>query len=141
MKAEGRILPLNMLLRVAVSHFPCERGDDCPPCDLRERNPSRHHLPVRGWGSARTLPEERGPIEAQLRRKAETDRVREGISEGCRSVEPDRVAPGGARAVEPQPRTFTLPFRHALCKDYLCDSTDRHRPPLQPREIAYATES
>ncbi len=64
MKTEDRILPLNMLRRVAVSHFPGERGDDCPPCDLRERNPSRHHLPVRGWGSARTSPEERGPIEA-----------------------------------------------------------------------------
>jgi hypothetical protein len=60
MKVEDRIMPLNMLRRVAVSHFPGERGNDCPPCDLRERNLSRHHLPVRGWGSARTSPEERG---------------------------------------------------------------------------------
>jgi hypothetical protein len=98
-------------------------GDGCSICDLHEGNPSRHHLPVRGWDSARTSPEERGPIEAQLRRKAETDRVREEISEGCRSAEPDRVAPGGARAVEPQPRTFTLPLRKRLCKDIYCDST------------------
>src|SRR5881409_76335 len=41
------------------------------------------------------------PTEAPLRRKAETDRVREGISEGFRSVEPGRVAPGGEGAVEP----------------------------------------
>ena len=34
-------------------------------------------------------PEERGPVEGSLRRKAETDRVREGISEGCRSAEPN----------------------------------------------------
>ena len=41
------------------------------------------------------------PTETLQGRKAETDRVREGISEGFRSVEPGRVAPGGAGAVEP----------------------------------------
>ena len=44
-----------------------------------------------------TSPEEPGPVEVLLRRKAETDRVREGISEGCRSAEPERVAPGGGK--------------------------------------------
>lgn len=34
-------------------------------------------------------PEERSPLEARLRRNAETDRVREGMSEGCRSADPD----------------------------------------------------
>ena len=48
-------------------------------------------------------PEERGPFEASLRKTAETDRVREGISEGFRLAEPEWVAPGGAKAVEPQP--------------------------------------
>jgi len=42
-----------------------------------------------------TSPEERGSDEALLRRKTETDRVREGISEGCRAAEPDRDIPGG----------------------------------------------
>lgn len=51
----------------------------------------------------RTLPEERGPFEVLLRGKAETDRVCEGISEDFRLAEPEWVAPGGARAVEPQP--------------------------------------
>ena len=58
----------------------------------------------RGWGSERASPDERGPIEGPLRWKAETDRVREGISEGCRTAEPERVAPGGAGTAEPQPR-------------------------------------
>ena len=44
-----------------------------------------------------TSSEERGPVEVLLRRKAETDRVRKGISEGCRSAEPERVAPGGGK--------------------------------------------
>jgi len=74
-------------------------------------------------------PEERGPFEALLRRKAETDRVREGISEGFRLAEPEWVAPGGARAVESQPRPpLSLPFPLALCKDYLSHPTDMHRP-------------
>jgi hypothetical protein len=42
--------------------------------------------------SGATSPEERGPIETQPGRKAETDRVREGISEGFRLTESDRVA-------------------------------------------------
>mgnify|MGYP001607757944 CR=1 FL=1 len=45
-----------------------------------------------------TSPEERGPIETQPGRKAETDRVREGISEGFRLAESDKVAPGGEDA-------------------------------------------
>ena len=61
---------------------------------------------ARGWGSERTSPEERGPVEGPLRRKTDTDRVREGISESCRSSEPERVASGSAEAVEPQPRTL-----------------------------------
>jgi hypothetical protein len=48
--------------------------------------------------SGATSPEERGPIETQLGRKAETDRVREGISEGFRLAESDRVALGGEDA-------------------------------------------
>jgi hypothetical protein len=77
----------------------------------------------------RTSPEERGPIEGPLRRKAETDRVREGISEGFRLAEPEWVAPGGARAVEPQPHPpLSLPFRIALCKDYLRYPTTMHIP-------------
>lgn len=55
----------------------------------------------RGGGPDRTSPMEQGPVEAKLRRKAETDRVYEGISEGWRSAKPERVAPGGANAVEP----------------------------------------
>ena len=46
--------------------------------------------------------EERGPVEASLRRKAETNWVRDGISEGFRSAEPERVAPGDVEAVEPR---------------------------------------
>src|SRR6266850_4942449 len=48
--------------------------------------------------SGATSPEERGPIETQPGRKAETDRVREGISEGFRLAESDRVALGGEDA-------------------------------------------
>ena len=91
--------------RFFLPYSPKCGGDGCSTCDLCEHDRSlQPFLPVWGWGSARTSPEERGPIEVPLRRKAETDRVREGISEGCRSAKPDRVAPGGARAVEPQPR-------------------------------------
>jgi hypothetical protein len=54
--------------------------------------------------SGATSPEERGPIETQPGRKAETDRVREGISEGFRLAESDRVAPGGeARPLSARP--------------------------------------
>ena len=49
--------------------------------------------------SGATSPEERGPIETQPGRKAETDRVREGISEGFRLAESDRVALGGEDAI------------------------------------------
>ena len=41
-----------------------------------------------------------GPVEAPLRRKAETDRVRERISEGFFSAKPERVAPGDVGAAE-----------------------------------------
>jgi hypothetical protein len=59
---------------------------------------------MRGRGSERTSQEERGPVEAQPRWKADTDRVREGMSEGCHVAEPELVDPEGARAAEPQPR-------------------------------------
>jgi len=42
--------------------------------------------------------EERGPAEVPPGRNAETDRVREGISEGFRLAETGRVVPGGAEA-------------------------------------------
>ena len=42
-----------------------------------------------------TLPKERGPVETVPGRKAETDRVREGISEGFRPAQSGRVAPRG----------------------------------------------
>ena len=42
-----------------------------------------------------TLPKERGPGETVPGRKAETDRVRERISEGFRPAQPGRVAPRG----------------------------------------------
>jgi len=45
------------------------------------------------------LLEERGPIETLPGRKAETDRVREGISEGFRLAKTGRVDPSGAEAV------------------------------------------
>jgi hypothetical protein len=45
-----------------------------------------------------TLPEEQGPIETLPGRNAEPDRVREGISEGLRLAETERVVPGGAEA-------------------------------------------
>ena len=38
------------------------------------------------------------PTEARAGRKAETDRVCEGISEGFRRPEPERVAPRGPKA-------------------------------------------
>jgi hypothetical protein len=74
--------------------------------------PHQDHFPARGWGSERTSPEERGPVEGPLRRKAGTDRVCEGIPEGFRSAEPERVAPGGAGAEEPQPRAITLHIKY-----------------------------
>lgn len=43
-------------------------------------NQTSRGFSARGWGSERTLPEERGPVKGPLRRKAETDRVREEIS-------------------------------------------------------------
>ena len=43
-----------------------------------------------------------GPVEAPLRRKAETDRVRERISEGFFSAKPERVASGDVGAAEPR---------------------------------------
>jgi hypothetical protein len=42
-----------------------------------------------------TLPKERGPAETVPGRKAETDRVCEGISEGFRLAQSGRVAPRG----------------------------------------------
>ena len=44
---------------------------------------------------AATLPKERGPVETVPGRKAETDRVREGISEGFHPAQSGRVAPRG----------------------------------------------
>jgi len=84
MKAEDRILPLNILRRVAVSHFPCERGDDCPPCDLREHNPSRHHLPVRGWVS-RFVAKSRSRVARQARGAVSLRGVLEQYVEGASS--------------------------------------------------------
>ena len=52
---------------------------------------------------------ERGPVEALLRRKAETDRVCEGISEGCRSAEPERVARGGGKQLSSDIPPFPSP--------------------------------
>jgi hypothetical protein len=48
--------------------------------------------------SGATSSEERGPAETQPGRKAETDRVREGISEGVHPAESGRVAPGDGEA-------------------------------------------
>ena len=45
--------------------------------------------------SSATLPKERGLAETVPGRKAETDRVREGISEGFRPAQSGRVAPRG----------------------------------------------
>ena len=66
--------------------------------------------------SGATSPEERGPIETQPGRKAETDRVREGISEGFRLAESDRVAPGGEDATALCQALFLLagPSPHPL---------------------------
>ena len=36
-----------------------------------------------------------GPRRGSAEKESGPDRVREGISEGCRSAEPERVAPGG----------------------------------------------
>jgi len=47
------------------------------------------------------LADERGPTEPGLRKKAETDRVCEGISEGFRSALAGRVARGGAEGRHP----------------------------------------
>jgi len=60
---------------------------------------------ARGRGSERTSPKGLGPVEASLIRKAETDRVCEGISECFHSAKPERVAPGGVGAVEAWHRT------------------------------------
>ena len=49
---------------------------------------------VEGGCQERTSPEARGPAEARPGRKAETDRVCEGISEG---VPPDRAREGHAK--------------------------------------------
>jgi len=76
-------------------------------------------------------PEERGPIEGPLRRKAETDRVREGISEGFRLAEPEWVAPEVREQLSPSPTSPALPFPLALCKDWFSHSTDYHIPPLK----------
>ena len=56
--------------------------------------------PVLAWvwqEAERTSPDERGPAEPLPGRNAETDRVCEGISEGCRPAETGRVAPRGER--------------------------------------------
>ena len=165
---------------MAVSHFPGERGDGCPPCDLHKRNPSSHHFPVWGWDSARTSSEEGAPrsfltsfskcggdgcsicnlhegagttLVDQMRpasgwqcrcSKFRSGEARNGTSFGIEqmsSIAWSRQSAGAGGAAVSAARTFALPFPNALCKDYLHDSTDQHHPPLQPREIAYATES
>lgn len=73
--------------------------------EKRENNGNILHFSACDWGLERISSKEQELVETRLRRKAETDRVREGMSEGCRAVDPERVAPGGAGAVEPQPRT------------------------------------
>ena len=77
---------------------------DCCAIESPERaiaQASTTHLPAsKGLAeSGATSPKERGPIETQPGRKAETDRVFEGISEGFRLAESERVAPGGEDAV------------------------------------------
>ena len=53
-------------------------------------------------------PEERGPTETEPGRKAETDRVFEGISEGFPLVQSGRVAPRGVVATPRYQATFSL---------------------------------
>ncbi len=70
--------------------------------------------------SGATSSEERGPVEIQPGRKAETDRVREGISEGFHPAESERVAPGDEDAIalvgrlttslKTAPRTPSAPY-------------------------------
>jgi hypothetical protein len=70
--------------------------------------------------------------------------ARNGTSFGIKQMRNllwSRRGAGAGGATASAPRTFTLPFRHTLCKDCLHDSTDQHHPPLQPREIAYATKN
>jgi hypothetical protein len=47
----------------------------------------------------RTSPKERGPTESLPGRNTETDRVYEGISEGCRPAGTGRVASRGERVM------------------------------------------
>jgi hypothetical protein len=66
---------------------------------LREHRPLFFPPFISGLAeSGAPSPEERGPVETQPGRKAETDRVSEGISEGFHLAESERVAPGGADA-------------------------------------------
>lgn len=86
---------------------------------------------ARGWGSEQRSPEERGPVEARLRWKADTDRVRERISEGFRVSEPngslreaqERLSPSFAQTsrneVLPAPvlrQPFLVPLRSLLVR-------------------------
>ena len=161
--------------------FPKSGGDGCSTCDLHEYERAlKSSLQVRGWGSVRTSPDERGrtahssllskcggdgcptcdlhegagtTLVAQLRpascwrcrcSKFRSGEARNGTSFGIEQMSNivwSRRSAGADRATVSAARTLVLPFPHALCKDYLHDSTDQHHPPLQPREIAYATES
>src|ERR1700704_5137622 len=67
----------------------------------------------------RNWPKERGPTETLPGRKAETDRVCEGISEGFRLAESGRVAPrgpeaNGSRASRPHHLQWLLVFLQRL---------------------------
>ena len=160
-----------MRRQVAVSHFPGEHGDDCHPChhlpvgagDQRERHrmsgdaqlflPS---CPKSGGdgcstcdlheGAGTTLVDQMRPASGWRCRcsKFRSGEARNGTSFGIEQMSSIvwwRRGAGAGGATASPPRTFTLPFRHALCKDCLHDSTDQHHPPLQPRETAYATEN
>ena len=110
--------PRSLKGRVGIARLPRSSVQAQLPTELAP--PSAHSQPCRSHGalvhtsghvlvrSGRCVRAQSGlhrrsgePTEAPLRRKAETDRVREGISEGFRSAEPGRVAPGGAGASEP----------------------------------------
>ena len=70
------------------------------PARMQRASPPLFPLSPAGLAeSEATSPKERGPVETQPGRKAETDRVFEGISEGFHLAESERVAPRGADAI------------------------------------------
>lgn len=91
--------PINCSAKLA--RFPL-RGEwpDCPSTARVDRAPLPLSLSIVGGWKALGLSEhdreERGPAETLPGRKAETDRVREGISEGVRPAESVRVALRGS---------------------------------------------